>query len=153
MRTAFVGLVLSLLIMAAGAARAEGVWVGETWARATAADQSVSALYLAIESSENARLVDVRCPLAQGVELHQTTVEAGVARMRVVEQIDLPGRKTVSLAPGGYHVMLTGLKQPLKPGEIVPFTLILIASDGVRYEVETNAKVRNLDGSEPAAAR
>ena len=70
---------------------------------------------------------------------------------RHVEAIALPAGKTVSLAPGGLHVMLFDLKHPLAPGDTVPLELAVKTANGKARVVRVTAEVRNLDGSAPAA--
>lgn len=85
------------------------------------------------------RLVRVSTPVAQQAELHRTTREGGVMRMRrVAGGLALPASKPISLEPEGYHVMLIGLKRQLQPGETVPLRLTFANS----APVDTNATVR-----------
>ena len=69
------------------------------------------------------RVVSASSPVAERVELHETIRDGDVMRMREVEAIELPAGQTVELKPGGLHLMLMGLKAPLKAGETVPVTL------------------------------
>jgi copper(I)-binding protein len=70
-------------------------------------------------------------------------MEAGVMRMRPVARIELPAGKSVRLAPGGLHVMLIDIKQPLKPGDKVPLTLTVQRADLTGRSVFTvQAEVR-----------
>jgi copper(I)-binding protein len=85
-------------------------------------------------------LVGGSSPAAEVVELHTHTMEDGMMRMRQVEKIDLPAGESVSLQPGGLHVMLIGLKQNLVPDESIPLTLRF--EDG--SEVTLQAPVRKL---------
>lgn len=68
-------------------------------------------------------LTGVASAAAARAELHSMSMEGGVMRMRPVARIELPAGKAVKLAPGGLHIMLVDLRQPLKPGEKVPLTL------------------------------
>jgi len=61
--------------------------------------------------------------LAEAVELHTSTTENGVMQMRQVERIEIPAQGGVELKPGGFHIMLIGLKRDLKPDEMVRLTL------------------------------
>jgi hypothetical protein len=72
--------------------------------------------------------------------------------MRAIARLDLPAGKPVKLAPGGYHVMLMDLKQPLKKGDLVPLTLKLEGKDKAVETVEIKAEVRDLTASVPAAS-
>lgn len=71
------------------------------------------------------KLVRASTPLAQRIEIHTMSVDAGgVMRMRETDGIELPPGATVKMKPhDGYHLMLMGLKQPLKEGDSFPMTL------------------------------
>lgn len=69
------------------------------------------------------RLLRVASPAAQRVALHSMTMNGNLMKMREVGALDIPARSTVTLASGGYHVMLTGLARPLAVGDSVPVTL------------------------------
>ncbi|MEX0958124.1 MAG: copper chaperone PCu(A)C [Burkholderiales bacterium] len=142
---------VSLFCLSPGLQAAETVRPTDVWARATAPGQKVAGVFLDITSSADARLVGVESPVAGKAELHYMRMDDGVMRMRKVEAIDLPGGATVSLKPGGYHVMLFDLRQPLKPGETIPLTLTVVGGDNRPVSVETAVSVRNLDGSDPHA--
>ena len=80
--------------------------------------------YVTIHGGDVAdRLVKVSSPRAPTVEMHTMTMEGSIMRMREVEAIDVPAGATVRLAPGGMHLMLTGMAAPLKVGETL--TLVL----------------------------
>ena len=68
-------------------------------------------------------LVSVSSPVAKKAEIHNHINDKGVMRMRQVAKIDVPAGKSVTLQPGGFHVMLMGLKQPLKLNDTFPVTL------------------------------
>lgn len=142
---------VSLFCLSPGLQAAETVRVTEVWARATAPGQKVAGVFLDITASADARLVGVESPVAGKAELHYMRMDDGVMRMRKVEAIDLPGGATVSLKPGGYHVMLFDLKQPLKPGETIALTLTVVVGGNRPVLLETAVSVRNLDGSDPHA--
>jgi copper(I)-binding protein len=74
-------------------------------------------------------------------------MEGKVMRMRALSKLELLPGKTVELKPGGYHIMLVGLKRPLKKGEIVPIRLKLETKDKSVRTLEVRAEVR-----EPTAA-
>ena len=114
---------------AARAVAAQPVDVKDPWIRAPAPGQKVAGAYMGLVSRTNQYLVSISSPVAARVELHSTTMEEGVMKMRPVGRIELPAGKPVKLAPGGLHVMLIDLKQPLKPGDKVPLTLTLQRED------------------------
>ncbi len=72
-------------------------------------------------------------------------MDNNVMKMRAdARSSSLPAGQTVDLKPGGYHVMLMDLKQPLKKGDTVPITLKFQGKDGKPQEVEVKAEVREL---------
>jgi copper(I)-binding protein len=129
------------MLVSAAALAADGVAVTDAWARATAPGQKTGAIYLELKSAQDAALVGAESPAARKVELHSTTLDAGVARMRPTARIALPANTAVRIAPGGYHLMLVDVRQPLKPGDRVPVTLV-IERGGTRSKVDVTAEVR-----------
>jgi copper(I)-binding protein len=127
----------------AGAAQAQ-VEVRDAWVRGMVETQKATGAFMRITSQSPARLVGAQTPVAGVVEIHQTTMEGGVMRMRPVEAIELPAGKAVELKPGGYHVMLMQVPRVLKEGETVPLTLEVEGKDGKRQTIEVNARVRPL---------
>ena len=121
------------------------VTVSNAWARATVPGQQVAGAYLEISSIENAALVSAKSSAAKNVEIHVMSMEAGMMSMRQISQLELPAGKTVALAPGGYHLMLTGLKQPLKKGDTVPLRLTILGKNKTRSVVKINAVVRGVE--------
>jgi len=73
-------------------------------------------------------------------------MEGTTMRMRAVPALELPAGKAVELKPGGYHVMLMDLKQPLKTGDTVTVSLVVEAAGGKRETVEVKAVVRAMTG-------
>jgi len=106
--------------------RAGDLLISQTWSRATPGGAKIGAGYLTIENKGGApdRLVAVSGQVAGKIEIHQMAVNNGVMTMRPVEQgLTIEPGKTVTLAPGGYHLMMMDLKSPLKQGDKVPLTL------------------------------
>lgn len=95
-----------------------------------------------LTSSANAVLMAVDSPLAGKAELHNMNLDGGVMRMRALERIELPAGKTVKLAPGGLHVMLFDIKQPLKEGDKVALTLTIRGNGNTQSTVKVEALVR-----------
>jgi periplasmic copper chaperone A len=122
---------------------AEPIVVRDAWVRATVPGQSVAGAYMELSSPLSAALIAADTPVAQKAELHTMAMEAGVMKMRPVAKIDLPARQTVSLKPGGLHVMLIGVKRELRAGERLPLTLTVQDAKGGRTTIEIEAAVRN----------
>jgi copper(I)-binding protein len=133
------------LVLIAAALPAWGqVTVSQPWVRGTVQGQKASGAFMQLKSAEGAALVAAQSPVAGVVEIHEMRMENNVMRMRAIPKLDLPAGQTVELKPGGYHVMLMDLKQPLKKGDTVPITLKLQGKDGKPQEVEVKAEVRDL---------
>jgi copper(I)-binding protein len=98
-----------------------------------------------IRSDRAAKLVGVESPVAGAAEVHEMRHQDGVMRMRHIEVLDLPAGEVVRLAPGGYHVMLFALRQPLAAGDQVKLTLA-VERDGKREDVEVVAVVKPSGG-------
>lgn len=97
----------------------------------------VAAGYMGItnEGDHPDTLIGVEVGFAAQAMLHTTEFSAdGVASMTHVEALEIPAGDTVVLEPGGYHIMLMGLNQPLKVGDMLPATLIF--EQGGRVEIE-----------------
>jgi len=121
------------------------VTVKDAWVRATVPEQKATGAFMQISTPANARLVEARSGAAGIVELHEMTMDGTTMKMRAVAGIDLPAGKTVELKPGGYHVMLMDLKQPLKDGQSVALTLVVEGPDKKRETIEVKAPVRALN--------
>ena len=132
----------------AATAFAADVEVKSAWARGTVPAQQVSGAFMALSSKGGAALVGVTTPAADAAEIHEMRLEGGVMKMRAAPRIDLPAGKTVTLKPGGYHIMLMGLKQQLKAGDSIPLTLQVEGRDGKVDNVEVKAEVRELNAAE-----
>ena len=125
---AFLVVQFALLATPAGAqeTRAGDLVITQPWSRATPAGAKVAGGYLTIENKGSApdRLVSGTGDVAGRVEIHEMAMNNGVMTMRPLDKgLTIEPGKTVKLAPGGYHVMLMDLKNPLKQGEKVPLTL------------------------------
>jgi len=123
MSSKLLALAASLLIAGSAAAQTGQPDIKNAWARATPGRTENGAAYLTIVSPGPDRLTGVSTPQASKAELHNMTMQNGVMEMRPLAGIDLPAGQPVTLKPGGMHIMLVGLKQPLKKGESFPLTL------------------------------
>ncbi len=132
-----------VLAFVCGSAMAQ-ITVTDPWVRATVAQQKVTGAFMQITAAAGARLVEVRSPVSNTVEIHEMVMDKEVMKMRAVSTLDLPAGKTVDLKPGGYHVMLMGLVAPVKAGDIVPLTLVVESGDGKRAQIEVSATARPL---------
>ena len=100
---------------------------------------STGVVYLTLinEGREADRLIRVRSDVAEAVELHQTKIEGGVMKMQpVVGGVEVPAGERMAFKPGGYHIMLIGLKRDLKVGDRFAVTLEFEKSGVVTVESE-----------------
>jgi copper(I)-binding protein len=140
----------ALGIVAAQTAWAGQVTVTNAWVRATAPGQEVAGAFMDIQSDANARLVSAGSTVIPRVEVHEMKMDGDVMRMREVKSIKLPKGETVSLKPGGYHIMLMNLKKPIAAGDKIPLTLV-IETQGKREKVQVELVAKNpMEGSDGA---
>ena len=81
-------------------------------------------------------LIGAASDVAETVELHETTMEGDMAGMHPVEAIPVPAGGSVTLEPGGYHVMLIGLKQELQTGQMITLTLTFEKAGQITVQAE-----------------
>ncbi|MFB4205254.1 copper chaperone PCu(A)C [Arhodomonas sp. KWT2] len=128
---------LLLAVTAAHAAAPGGVTVSGAWARATPPGAPAGAAYFeATAASGTDRLVGVASPVAKKAMLHRTVTENGNRTMKHVDGVDVGPDSPLAFAPGGYHVMLMGLDQPLKAGDHFPMTLTFEKAGDIQVDVE-----------------
>lgn len=125
--------------------------IDHAWARATAGMAKVGAAYLTVinDGAEMDRLVGAATPVAAKAQLHTVVMEGGVMSMRPVDAVEVHPGEPVVLRPGGIHVMLMGLKEPLTEGET--FLLLLTFEHGGPVEVEITVQKAGSMGPEPHA--
>jgi periplasmic copper chaperone A len=142
-------LVAAMILVAAPAlAQSGGLEVNHAWARATPGKSDIGAAYLTIRSPNADRLVAASTPVAKEAQLHTMTMQGMVMKMRPLAAINVPAGQSVTLAPGGTHIMLMGLKSPLKAGQSFPLTLTF-AKAGQRT---VDVAVEPVGANGPAAA-
>ncbi|MBS0248532.1 MAG: copper chaperone PCu(A)C [Proteobacteria bacterium] len=93
--------------------------IGQPWARATPKGAPVGGGYLTITNTGTApdRLIGGSVPVSSGFEIHEMTMDNGVMKMRMLPKgLEIKPGETITLKPGGYHLMFTGLKDQLKQG-------------------------------------
>lgn len=130
------------MVAAPAWAQSSAIAVQQPWARATPGGAKTGVVYMTIVNSGGAddQLVAASTPIAVEAQLHQTSMDNGVIKMRPIAALDLKAGATVKLAPGGYHLMLVNLKQPLKDGDSFPLTLTFAKSGKQDVQV-TVAKI------------
>ena len=112
-----------LVLATAALAQTNQLEVTSAWARATPAKAENGVAYLTIRSPTPDRLVSVSSPVAKKAELHTMSMEGMVMKMRPLAGLDIAAGQPVTLKPGGEHIMLLGLSEPLLEGQSFPLTL------------------------------
>ena len=145
MRRTLLAVILFSSLMSVGIAQPmsdgqQGIVISNPWARASAGAATTGAAYFTITDNALADgLTGASSPVAGKAELHETRNENGVMQMRAVPRLALEPGKPVTLAPGGYHMMLKDLKQPLQAGESFPLTLIFEKAPPITVQVKVGA--------------
>ena len=133
---------LALLLMASPAFAHDyklgALEIGHPWARATPPTAPTGGGYLSVKNTgtEPDRLMSVSSPAAETVKVHEMKMDGNVMRMRALEgPLEIKPGETVTLAPGGMHMMMMGLKAPFKQGERVPLTLVFEKAGKIDVEM------------------
>jgi copper(I)-binding protein len=127
--------------LASAAAHAQ-VSVDKPWVRTTVAQQTTTAAYLTITSAQGGKLVSASSPVAAAVDVHEMKMAGDMMKMRAVDTLALPAGKPVEFRPNGYHLMMTGLKAPVKAGDVVTIKLVVEDAKGKRETVDVKATAR-----------
>ena len=104
---------------------AKPIVVDHPWARATPAGAKTGAAYMTLINNGSAgdRLLGATTPVADKIQFHSVSEDNGVSRMREMHDVAVAPGARVTFSPGGMHVMLVELKQPLKEGQTFPLSL------------------------------
>jgi len=116
--------------------------ITQPWARATPPSAPAGGGFLKITNTGSApdRLISASSPIAELVQVHEMKMDGSVMRMREVEKgLEIPPGGSVTLAPGGLHLMMMGLKGPLKQGSPVPVTLVFEKAGKIDVELAVEA--------------
>jgi hypothetical protein len=116
---------LALLLLASCGGGEPDILVEKAWARETRAGQGQAAVYLRIVNTGTAddRLLTAAARRASSATLHGTSDDGGIHRMRELDGLEIPAGSAADFAPGGRHIMLSGVTEPLQPGTSFPLIL------------------------------
>jgi len=132
------------LVAGMGSALAQdgGIQIDQAWARATPGAATTGAVYVTLRNAGNTpdTLTAASTPAADKAELHLMKIENGVMEMRAVPSLAIAPGQSVVLEPSGYHLMLIGLKKPLKEGDTIPLSLTF-EHGGTRQVTVSVAKI------------
>jgi len=134
-RRSLVALVIAAALAGLPAVAGE-LAVANAWSRSTPPVAKVGVVYFTLrnDTKKSDRLLKLSTPVATKVEVHRSEVLDGIARMREVAVLHVEAGQTLEFQPGGLHVMLMGLKQPLVAGTAFDLELL--------FEVAGPRKVR-----------
>ena len=139
-------LLIALIALIGAPALAQTI-VKAPWVRGTVAQQTATGAFMQITSAAGGKLLSASSSAASMVEIHEMKMDGNTMQMRALPAgLDLPAGKTVDLKPGGYHMMLMGLKAALKPGDQVDLTLVVEHQDGKKETLNIKAPVKALGG-------
>ena len=122
--------------------KAGDLLIGHPWSRATAPGSKVGAGYFTVanQGSTPDRLVSVSSAFSEKAEMHETSTENGVSRMRpIAGGLEIKPGEKIEFAPGGKHVMFVGLREPLTQGERVKGALVFEKAGKVDVEFAVEA--------------
>jgi periplasmic copper chaperone A len=101
-----------------------GITIKNAWARPAIQDGNAAVYFLLQNHSAVAdELIGVSSDAARAVEIHESQMEGDVMQMRQIASVPIRGKESIEFGPGGYHVMLIGLKQELRTGDEIQVTL------------------------------
>ncbi|GAA0619355.1 copper chaperone PCu(A)C [Brevundimonas kwangchunensis] len=107
-----------------GSERVSVATASEAFCRPTPNGRQMTGCYLTLRTTGPDRLVSVSSPIAGRVEIHESKIESGMMMMTELKAgLPLPADQPVELKPGGNHIMLLGVSEPLTAGQTVPLTL------------------------------
>ncbi len=123
MRRSFIVTLLALAASACGPTVREPIVVSDAWSNATPDGATVGGAYMEITAAEADTLLSATSTVADHIEMHTSSEENGMMRMRPLATVSLEPGKPFKFEPGGAHFMLMGLQQPLAVGLRYPITL------------------------------
>jgi copper(I)-binding protein len=124
----------------AGDYKVGALTIGNPWTRpAMASMNGVGFMTITNAGGKPVKLLSAESPMAGKVEIHRSAMADGVMTMRRQDEgVTIPAGGSVAFAPGGYHFMLLGLKQPLAQGQKAPVTLVF--DNGRRVAIELTVR-------------
>jgi copper(I)-binding protein len=135
-------LIFSLTLLSSCGKPSPSVQISDNWVRATEDGQDVGAAYMTLTSNTDTTLTSVESSVSDSIEIHSMTMDNGVMKMRMLDELALKAGKPTELAPGGYHLMLFDLKKALKAGEEVSFTLHFKDAQGKETVLNVNSPIK-----------
>ena len=114
--------------------QAHGIAIADAWVKATDMDMSAAFGVLSNSGDEDAKVTAVTTTITDTAELHETVD----GKMSMVDGFTIPAGGSLALEPGGKHLMLLNLTEPIKPGDKIDFKLTF--ADDTEFEFSATAK-------------
>ena len=126
-------LVIALTLVASASVASDNLVISDAWVRATPPGKMMTAGYASIENMSNdvITITGVSAEIAGHTSLHETRIERDRSTMRPVAQLSIKAGESVSLKPGGLHIMLMKLSEPLSDGQNIDICLELENNDSL----------------------
>ena len=118
------------------------VEISNAWTRATQEEQDVGASYMTLTANTDLTLTEIESSVTEDVEIHSMRMENGIMKMRMLDELPLKANTPVELSPGGFHLMLFDLENPLKAGENVRFTLHFKEKQGKELTLNVDSPIK-----------
>ncbi len=137
------GKIFTVLLVIVGFVYAKPeIVIEDPWVRAVPPTAKNTALFMVIKNvgDDPDALIGVKTDISKMVSIHKTVDQNGVMKMVHVDKLSVPAGGSVVLKPGGYHIMVMGLKKDIKAGENVKFTLIFEKSGEITIKAPVKMK-------------
>ena len=123
---------------------ASAVQVADALCRPPPTGRHTTGCYLTLTAAADDRLMSISSPVAGRVQVHESRMESNMMMMHEVEGgLALPAGQPVELKPGGDHIMLLGVADPLKDGDTVPLTLTFATAAPVEIAARVGQPATN----------
>jgi periplasmic copper chaperone A len=143
-RIPWICLALALVAAVPRGASAQAIQVVDAWSRPTPPGIDVGVAYFTIRNAgKSDRLLRVSSSVAKRAELHVSTLRNGVMRMEGLDSVEVSSGTPTSFEPSGRHVMLVGLKRPLREGDVFPLVLTFANAGAVRVRVRVRGSANS----------
>ncbi|MCY7296546.1 copper chaperone PCu(A)C [Alteromonas sp. a30] len=135
-------IILAASLLAASNAMAE-IKVSEPLVRLLPPGVPNTSAYMTMSNSDakDRMLVGASSPHIKRIEMHNNVLEDGVMKMQKQEQLIIKANQTFKLLPGGYHLMLFGVKSPLSVDQIIPITLSFKNGEKIKVEAKVSSNI------------
>ena len=117
-----------------------GLIISNIWARVTPKTSKTGVAFFIIKNKSKFDnvLLGVSSEIAKKTEIHQSSTENNIMKMRHVGNVDLPAGSVTELKPGSFHIMFIGLYAPIKEGDLFPLTLTFKTAKNVKVMVKAS---------------